>query len=1119
VSEPAISAAGDRSVAARDIRDSIIVTGDNVRIEVGAGGIGGTLLDHLGLRPRIRKRARPKPLDVRDEPFADRIDRESEVQSLAEMSGPGPVTVTGEALVGKTYVLRAALAAWTAPAQDGIVCRYGKGRSLEDLLQELWDAVYETKPPTYPGTSELSRDLAELEALVVVDAAELDHADAQRLAALVPKSQLVLVSGERQLWDGSELVVAGLPAEDALALLERDLGRALSPEERSAATALSAALNGHPQRLRQAASAIRRGTYSLIGDMPSPADVAGAVLETALGSTDERERAVLAVLAQFHGLQVSEELLEALAGAGAGEVAAALVKAGLATAHSPSYAAAVALEGKLSAAELDAAYGRAVEHLSFPEDNRLTGDDLQAGLALMQTAARLGRARDVIRLGRALVPALVLARSFGGWREAVGLVRHAAGEVNDRGAEGWALHEAGSRSLCLGEVETGRGLLRRGLKVREEAGDVVGCAATRHNLRLPGRPPWYLRRIAHLPVLVLIGLIGILGFAGGGGAVAWMVTHDGGKSATETVVVDVVPDGSGSVHSESGDIECPVTCTAVLAHGASLRLLPAAARGFEFAGWSDPCGAELSCELTVESAVTITARFRRASEERHSLVVNFAGDGRGSVTVGRTECRATCERTFDAGRVVELVARAEAGSSFERWSPPCGSGNHCSIAMTQDRTLSAIFSARPVAVVQVSVDSDGPGSVESTPSGISCGTDCSGTFAVGKNVTLTAVADGGAVFDGWGPGCRAEGTKCIVTVAKPVTIQANFSKRTDTTPGETTVLTVERHGSGSGSITVDTADDDPRACDPPCEVDVARGTSVRVSATPADGSRFDGWSASSCGTSSSCSLKLDGPTTLIATFVRQATLTVDLTGAGAGSVRGDGIDCPGTSCTVTVDQGARVALDATAATGSAFVAWTAPQCTGGQSCTVEMSRDQTIRARFEPLDTFQVRILGRAGTITSPQATISCVRFLCTGQAPRGTRVRLDAHPPAGALFTGWQRTLGCRSSVVPGELPPCTVTLNGPRTVEASFATAVPLTVTVSRGDLGSVVLERLDKACTTTCTYQVPQGMSVVLTAKPGPNGHVWGGACARVRGNDCTLTITARTSVRISFYEPPG
>jgi hypothetical protein len=92
VSEPAISAAGDRSVAAREIRDSIIVTGDNVRIEVGAGGIGGTLLDHLGLRPRIRKRARPKPLDVRDEPFADRIDRESEVQSLAEMSGPGPVT-------------------------------------------------------------------------------------------------------------------------------------------------------------------------------------------------------------------------------------------------------------------------------------------------------------------------------------------------------------------------------------------------------------------------------------------------------------------------------------------------------------------------------------------------------------------------------------------------------------------------------------------------------------------------------------------------------------------------------------------------------------------------------------------------------------------------------------------------------------------------------------------------------------------------------------------------------------------------------------------------------------------------------------------------------------------
>src|SRR5262245_31558712 len=372
MSQPATIAAGDRSIAARDIRDSIVVTGDNVRIEVSAGGLGGTLLDLVGLRRRIRKKTRPKPLNVRDEPFADLIDRKSEVEGLASPAAPGPVSVVGEALVGKTYVLRAALAAWAEPPAHGIVCLYGRGRSLEDLLQALWDAAYETRPPTRPGESELRGDLAGLEALVVVDSAELDHDDAQRLAAVVPKSRLVLVSRERTLWDGSELTVGGLAGDDALALLERDLARALSAEERQAASALSVALKGHPQRLRQAAAAIRRSTYTLTGESSAPAGrpEARRVLEAAAESLDDGQRAVLALLAQFRGVQVSEGLLEDLAGLGAGEVAGALVAAGLATAHSPSYAAAVEIESVLSTGELEPAYSAAVERLSSTDPDQ-----------------------------------------------------------------------------------------------------------------------------------------------------------------------------------------------------------------------------------------------------------------------------------------------------------------------------------------------------------------------------------------------------------------------------------------------------------------------------------------------------------------------------------------------------------------------------------------------------------------------------------------------------------------------------------------------------------------------------------------------------------------------------
>ena len=130
MSTPAPTASGDRSVAVGgDIVGSVIVTGDNVSINVGAGGIGGTLLDLLGRR-RVEKRARPRPLDVRPAPFDDRLDREEEVAALVT-GDAGRLSVVGEALVGKTYVVRAALAEAAAhPSADGIVCLRGRGQHV-----------------------------------------------------------------------------------------------------------------------------------------------------------------------------------------------------------------------------------------------------------------------------------------------------------------------------------------------------------------------------------------------------------------------------------------------------------------------------------------------------------------------------------------------------------------------------------------------------------------------------------------------------------------------------------------------------------------------------------------------------------------------------------------------------------------------------------------------------------------------------------------------------------------------------------------------------------------------------------------------------------------------------
>ena len=579
MSTPAATASGDRSVAVGgDIVGSVIVTGDNVNIKVGAGGIGGTLLDLFGRR-RVKKRARPQPLDVRPAPFDDRLDREEEVAALVT-GDAGRLSVVGEALVGKTYVVRAALAEAAAhPSADGIVCLRGRGQTFEDLLQALWEEFYETRPPTKPSARELREDLADREALFVVDDAELEHGDAQALADSLPRSRLILVSRERRLWDGTELSIAGLPPDASLAMLERDLGRPLTAGEREAAAALSLAVSGHPQRLRQAAGIVARGAQTLEQLAASSSGTELAL--TAIATATERELDVVAALEPFGDAPVAAGHVDALAGPGGEETAESLVRRGILL-HGSSYSLAVDPGDALDVDRLEAARSRAVDHFArlAEEHPEKLGDDLPAALALLRRAASLGRWQDVLRLGRALAPALVLARRFGAWGETADLVHAAAQRLDDVGARAWALHELGTRALC-DENRGGMALLQEALELRERIGDERGAAATAHNLRLPAGPPWYLRRIVHLPVIVLLISLAVIVSAGG----AALVARGGGDDGSRLGITLI---GEGTVTAGSA-APCNESCERDFDDDQQVDLDAKPANGWRFSGWSGDC--------------------------------------------------------------------------------------------------------------------------------------------------------------------------------------------------------------------------------------------------------------------------------------------------------------------------------------------------------------------------------------------------------------------------------------------------------------------------------------------------------------------------------------------------
>jgi hypothetical protein len=150
----------------------------------------------------------------------------------------------------------------------------------------------------------------------------------------------------------------------------------------------------------------------------------------------------------------------------------------------------------------------------------------------------------------------------------------------------------------------------------------------------------------------------------------------------------------------------------------------------------------------------------------------------------------------------------------------------------------------------------GSGSVTSNPSGVNCGSTCIVAFESGTPVTLTAHPAGGSVFAGWsGAGCSGTGT-CQVTMNAVSSVIATFDV------AATNTLTASRTGSGAGSVTSQPAGID---CGSTCSHDFTTGASVTLTATPASGSVFTGWSGDCSGTGQ-CQVTMSAPHAVIATF-------------------------------------------------------------------------------------------------------------------------------------------------------------------------------------------------------------------------------------------------------------
>lgn len=165
------------------------------------------------------------------------------------------------------------------------------------------------------------------------------------------------------------------------------------------------------------------------------------------------------------------------------------------------------------------------------------------------------------------------------------------------------------------------------------------------------------------------------------------------------------------------------------------------------------------------------------------------------------------------------------------------------------------------------------------------------------------------------------------------------------------------------------------------------------------------------------------------------------------------------------------------------------------------------------------------GSVFSSPSGISCPMD-CSESYDAGQLVYLNAQADLGFVFTGWNGDCS---------VDPCSVTMNGPRSVSASFIAGHTLTVTLQApqfppDDDGSVVSSPAGISCSRTggqanmtCSTTYLVGTPVTLTASPevpiSSAGRIkWGGDCAGTPDTDttCDLTMDADHSVTMSFTE---
>jgi hypothetical protein len=250
-------------------------------------------------------------------------------------------------------------------------------------------------------------------------------------------------------------------------------------------------------------------------------------------------------------------------------------------------------------------------------------------------------------------------------------------------------------------------------------------------------------------------------------------------------------------------------------------------------------------------------------------------------------------------------------------------------------------------------------------------------------------------------------------------------------------LTVSKTGAGSGTVTSNPSGIN---CGATCSASFAQGTSVTLTAAPAPGSVFAGWSGGSCSGTGTCTLPLTAAQTVTAAFAAPQSL-------GSLSLEVSGLPS-GNSATLTITGPNGFSQNRTLLTGTGQTlsdvptgtyTVTAPSVVVGtvtynpspasQNVTVTPgSVTASVIYTQAPATSFTLGVSKTGtgqGTLSSNPSGIDC-GTTCSARFSAGASVTLTATPAPDSRFVGWSGA--CTGSGT------CALTMDAAKAVTATF-------------------------------------------------------------------------------------